>query len=165
MSVVPAIELCEQVEAITATAGYVYDHHQDEDDAEELCLLLASLRDAKQALAEVYAAVENYVLSMDTGKSFEVVGLGLVERKRKSSRKNWDNDGLLDHLVRYARENDADPVTILREASRPSWRVSTLRALGVQIDEWCEETWDGEALTLPTRDLEDRGESFRTDAA
>jgi hypothetical protein len=159
------MELCEQVEACTATAGYVYDHHQDEDDAEELCLLLASLRDAKQALAEVYDAVESYVLKMDTGKSFEVVGLGVVERKRSVSRKAWDNAGLREHVLRLCRENEWDALKVLDECARPSWRANPLRAIGVQLDEWCQEEWGSESIVLPTRNLDERGESFRTDAA
>lgn len=165
MTVVSAMELCEQAESCTATAGFIFDHHQDEDDAEELCFLLASLRDAKQALAEVYSAVEKYVLSMDTGRSFEVVGLGLVERKRGVSRKAWDNEGLWAHVVRYARDNDADALALLSECARPSWRVTPLRAIGVQLDEWCQEEYGSESIVLPTRDLAERGESFDRDVA
>lgn len=162
---VSALELCEQAEGCTATLGYVYDHHQDSDKADEVALLLASLRDVKQAVAEVYSAVEKHLLSMDTPKSFVVDGLGVVERKRGVSRKSWDNDGLRSWVIRYCNENGFDPLTVLDECARPSWRVQPLRALGVQIDEWCQEEFGTESIMLPARDLDERGESFRTDAA
>ena len=166
MSAVTALELCEQAEAVTATAGYIYDHVEYSEKADELCLLMASLRDARQAIDECYKAVERHVLNLDTPKSFEVVGLGLVERKRSVSRKAWDNDGLWNHVVRYARDNDADPVAVLSDCCRPSWRTTPLKAIGVQIDEWCEETWGAESVVLPTRPLDERGDSFiREDVA
>lgn len=160
--VVSALELCEHAESCTATAGFIFDHVEDSERADELCLLMAALRDTRQAIDECYRAVERHVLAMDTPKSFEVLGLGLVERKRGVSRKSWDNDGLWNHVIRYARDNDADVLALLSECARPSWRITPLRAIGVQVDEWCVEDWGAESLSIPSRDLEDRGRSFNT---
>lgn len=162
---VDAMYLCEQAEAVTATAGFIYDHAQDSDKADELCLLLAALRDAKQALAEVYSEVEKHLLSMDTPRSFEVVGLGLVERKRKAKRSAWDHAAVKHELLRYAATNEVNPVDVIWAAMNPTWRVTALKGFGLQPDEYCQEEWGGESVMLPARDLLDRGKSFGVDAA
>ena len=162
MSAVTALELCEQAEAIVGTCSFIFDHAQDSDKADEIALALAALRDAKQAVAEVYAAVERHLLSMDTPRSFEVVGLGLVERKRSVKRSEWDHDAVRHELVKYAATIDANPLDIVWSAMRPSWRVTDLRGFGITPDEYCHEVIGAESVVLPPRDFADRGQSVRT---
>lgn len=163
MSAVGALELCEQAESITGTCGFMFDHAEDSDKADEVALLLAALRDAKQAIDEVYKKVERHLLTMDTDRAFEVVGLGMVERKRGVKRSEWDHDAVRSALVRYARAGEFDPLDIIWSAMRPSWRVTDLRGFGLQTDEFCHEVYGAESVVLPPRDFAMRGQSVRVD--
>lgn len=165
MSAVTALELCEQAEAIVGTCSFIFDHSGDSDAADEVALALAALRDAKQAVAEAYSAVERHLLSIDTPKSFEVVGLGLVERKRGVKRSQWDHDAVRHELVKYASAQDVNPLDVIWEAMRPTWRTTALRGFGLSPDEYCAEEWGAETVVLPPRDFADRGQSVRTDDA
>ena len=160
-----ALDLCESVEQITQTCGFVYDHAEDSDDADHIAFLLAALRDAKQAVAEVYSAVERHLLALDTPRQFEVVGLGVIERKRSVKRTEWDHDGVRSAITRFARLNGHDPLDLIWSSMRPSWRVTDLRANGIQVDEYCREEIGAESIMLPPRAIEDRGVSQHGSAA
>lgn len=96
-------------------------------------------REARQALARIMPA-----------KQVEVDGLGVVERRRGSTRKAWDSDGLLEQLKRRAfAETEGDKAAALDvleaklRACVPftaslGWRAGALRAEGLDPDEWCE---------------------------
>lgn len=172
MTAVSALDLCSNVDEIVATASFVFDHAEDSDKADEVALLLAALRDAKQALAEVFDRVQNHLVACrpmfadpKTGelkpvREMTVVGLGVVEFKKSTTRKEWRNDDLRDHVVDLCSENEWDTLKVLAECSRPSWRVEPLRAIGVDPSDWCIETPGEVKPVIPTRNLEDRGHSI-----
>ena len=133
----------------------------------DIAHILAGVRDIKAQAGEVYAQVEQLLLSVMGEKRLEVEGLGVVESKRKTSRKEWDNDGLWRVIVARALDErrldeesgEYEPAheavaRVLGECARPSWRVTPLRARGVQIDEWCIEEEDGWGIQLPPRKVE-----------
>lgn len=176
---VSAMELCEQMEAVTATSGYVFDHVEDSDNFEHLCFLGQAVRDAKQALAEVEKRVHQQILATrpmtadpKTGelkpvKAVQVLGIaGEVEFPRSVTRKAWSNERLWSDIVRLCKEKEWDEVQVLGEVIGPgddvgpNWRIKPLRALGFDVADYCIETWGEETVQLPARALEDRGQSF-----
>lgn len=133
------------------------------DDPNQLAQILAGIRDIKRQVSAVYDDCERLLLSRMDEKKLEVPGLGLVEAKRRIKRTQWDNDSLTKHVVALALderlldeatgefEREADAVArVLGECARPSWRVTPLRARGLQIDEFCREEEDGWSVSLPS---------------
>lgn len=126
--------------------------------------LLAALRDMKQDLARVYEATEKHLLSLMGDKKMEVDGIGLVEVKRRTKRTQWRHDELWPVVVARALderlldeetgeyESAAEVVSrVLRDCMSPSWKVTGLRARGIQPDEFCTEEQEGYSVVLPSR--------------
>lgn len=130
----------------------------------ELELLAQSLIDvreqikiAKEQESELIQALADAM----PAKRYELAGVGTFERHKASTRKTWDNDSLSSALIRKIRtgevpkqvddetgevidEDDvAQTARIFTECARPSWRLTPLRALGVDPDEYSEVTYDG----------------------
>jgi hypothetical protein len=139
--------------------SFVAEHAEDNENPPALVELLCDLRDVKQAAAEAYGAVEGFLLAMDLPRQWETP-VGVVEVKRATKRTKWDSEGLWRHLAHHvAPAHDTDPLAVLAECARPSWRVTGLRAFGVNPDEWCEEEPGAQSLVLPPRDLAERGKA------
>lgn len=170
-AVIPPIELAETVDQIVWTCSFVMEHAEDGDAADEVALLLAALRDAKQAVAECFDKVESYltacrptVVNTKTGeikpvREMLVVGLGTVEFKSSTRRTDWRNDDLWRDVVKHAKDNDGDPIALLSECARPSWRVGPLRAIGLNPADYCVEELEAVKPVLPPRDISERGRS------
>jgi len=94
-----------------------------------------------------------------------VEGVGTVERKAKTTRRNWDSDELLRKIISGAildeqtGELPSSPMVaadlILQElrAVMPitgslGWRVTALRERGIDPDEWCEQDRDGYTVSF-----------------
>lgn len=165
---VSALDLCDAADQIFATCDYIVRHCQDSDDPQDVALLLAALRDQRQAIAETYATVEEYLVTCrpvaadrngeaKPVKEIVVPGVGVVEFKRKTSRTGWRSDDLRAEIVRTCASRGVDVLDVLAECSSPSWKVTGLRALGIEPGDWCVEVDDGTQVVLPPRDIEMRG--------
>lgn len=126
--------------------------------------LLCYLRDLRADLAVFAKRVENDLLADAGERRWVVDGLGEVEVKKRTKRSRWHSDDLTRVVVaRALDERILDDVTgeyeaaheavarVLSECSRPAWRVMPLRARGIQVDEFCEESDDGWGISLPPR--------------
>lgn len=134
----------------------VDEHVNDGDQPEPLAHLLNLLARLKRTTAEVYQATERAYLACAGDKKLEVPGLGLVECHKRTKRTNWLHEDLWKDITLKALEADEDPVEALWSASRPTWRVSALKALGLDPDEYCQTEADGWSVQLPSQDLEER---------
>lgn len=134
-------------------------------DLEEVVLALrdvhavmAQLRDARGALAELGA-------SLMPQQQMTVAGLP-IERTGGWNRKEWQHEDLLAHVVRWAKEEQAEHarnndgevresegqavVRILREvASLSYWKVGTTRDRGLDVDEFCRREAARPGIKLP----------------
>ena len=123
------------------------------------CLLI--LRQTKADLAAVERVCEAYLAAAMPEKLVEVQHVGTLERMRGASRRQWDGAGIVQRLMVLA---GVDPETgeiydyfgrgdygdygdrIVRlltecaglELPSHSWRVSELRRLDINPDEFCE---------------------------
>lgn len=141
---------------VLLTLGHAELHANDSDEPSELALLLADVAKVKRTAAELYHAVETAYISCAGEKRLEVQGLGLVEVKSKKKRTDWRHEELWKDVCLVAQRADRDPVEVLWHAARPSWRVTALRELGLDPDEYAHVVEDGWSVQLPTQDLEDR---------
>ncbi len=82
------------------------------------------------------------------GDRVEVAGL-VAEIHRSKTRRGWDNDALKSKwLTTYvdASEGDMDlldPAALLEafmRVARPSWKVTGLRDVGIDVSDFCDET-------------------------
>ena len=134
------------------------------DQPADLARALAYLRDLKQDAATIYTDVEARYLDHleEHGQRVEVPGLGLVETHRRTKRTGWDHDALVVDVLQATADEagvtevaELDPwqaVAALQLAiSFGAGKVTRLRALGLQPDEYCKETPDGWTVQLPPR--------------
>ena len=122
---------------------------------DDLAVGLAQLRTLLADLRILANAVEDDVVALlGDDRAADVAGLGRIERKRGTDRRAWDWDLLLPRLIRLALDPDdtgeigtaADVVQEMRAllvdviGLTPSRgpRVTPLRAMGLDPDEWCE---------------------------
>lgn len=135
---------------------------------ENLGQLLADFRDHKQDVARAYDEVEQLFLVAAGEKKLEVPGVGVVEVKSSVRRTRWDHDEAFRTVIaRLADEPglfyDEDGVRLppavmaanvvarLRDVLSPSWKVTGLRELGIDPDEYCETDEKHWSVKLPPR--------------
>lgn len=134
------------------------------DDRDELVRLLVYIRDLRADLAMVAKDAERELLARAGERRWVVEGTGEVAVRKATKRSHWDNDGLTRCLVALALDErivdvetgEYEPAweavaRVLSECSRPSWRVTPLRARGLAVDEFCSETDQGWSVELPPR--------------
>lgn len=129
-------------------------HAIDLGDVEELARLHLSLTESKRRLGVIASAVEQALFDVMPDKRLELPGLPVMEKRSSKTRKDWQSAGLLDRLCDLAT---VDPATgevlpvdrgyvdrlqaLLLDCapftSSMGWRVSALRSLGFDVDEWC----------------------------
>lgn len=127
----------------------------DEGDVETLAQVHLDLAELKHRVTLAARAVEERLADVMPDKRLELPGLPVMERKKGTDRKKWQSGDLLDELLRHAAfdaETGAviDDELILRQRIHETltacvpftgslgWRVTALRDLGLDPDEWCE---------------------------
>ena len=151
--------------------GHVAEAEYDEtihgtaaETAEVLAIILTALRDARADLATLAKKVEQHLLVLSGEKRFVVAGLGEIDIHRVVKRTRWENEALTRVVVALALdERRLDEQTgeyepaheavarVLSECARPSWRVTPLRARGIDESEFCQVDYDGFTVQLPPR--------------
>lgn len=136
-------------------------------DLDALALLLVRIRFCKYLLGMAEQEVEDELVKVMPGKTYEVNSLGMIEMHTGASRKGWDKEALTDALVHSIASQqpnlmDADTgevvnlldfvrdlVTMTTDAATPSWKVTGLRKYGIDPDQYCETTWGRKTITTP----------------
>lgn len=126
------------------------------DDLHEIEALdaLSEVRQARVALAQIEASLERRAAKVMTGNLIEWPG-GVAERRFGKDRKAWQHDELIrevtSHIAREAAVDKTsgelddmlaaliqDAVAVFAATHRPEWRVTALKQLGIDPDEFCE---------------------------
>lgn len=139
---------------------------------DQLVHLLIAIRDVRADLASFAADVTKDLLAYADEKRFVVPGVGEVEIKKSTKRTGWDSESLTRRLVALALdERIVDESTgeyepaweavarVLMDCARPTWRVTPLRARGIDESEYCVVTPDGWDVRLPPRRSDDAAPS------
>lgn len=136
------------------------------DVASNVAAILIAAQDECARWRKAAQDIEQHlVLLMDSmeDKQLLIDGLGLFQRTRSQSRRAWDHDSLWRDIVRKAlAERRLDTATgevqteidsvlaAIRKAVSPSWKLTGLRDLGLDPDEYSEGSWsDGVKVTRP----------------
>lgn len=136
----------------------------EEGNRDELVRLLVELRDLRAVLATVAKDIEADLMPLATEKRWVVEGLGEVQVRRANKRTEWDSESLTRVLVaRALDERILDESTgefeasheavarVISECSRPSWRLTPLRARGIDETEFCHVEQGAWSIELPPR--------------
>lgn len=131
--------------AIEAEAERLADHPEATVQAlARVDAMLADLRYVRDRLHQITAVA----LKEQGIRRLTVEGVASVEAKVDTRRTDWDNETLLDLVlaalpVRYVdietgeMLEPADMRALLAPYFRPDWRLTALRNLGIDPDEWC----------------------------
>lgn len=160
---------------VQSLAEFAREMELEYADAEALppesqAIVLCAIRDCRTDLANLFAAVERDLISNAGEKRFIVEGVGEVEIKRGMKRTGWRHDELVPAVVaRIVDEPETlcdtetgelhPPAVIghnvanrLRECvSFGAGKVTGLRPLGLQSDEFCHEEPKAWSVKLPPR--------------
>lgn len=153
----------------TTMLGSIVDEYESTKESfgrDDLVRLLCDLRELRAGLAGFAKDVERDLLARADEKKWITPGLGEVQVRRSTKRTEWDSESLTRVVVARALderildessgeyESGAEAVArVLSECARPSWRVTPLRAHGIQIDEFCHEEDQGWSVQLPPRTI------------
>jgi sugar diacid utilization regulator len=134
----------------------------DTATADELVRALVRIREWRAEFAALAADLERKLTEKVGRGSFVVEGVGEVKVATDTKRRAWDNEGLTRVVVaRALDERIVDESTgeyeaahaavarVMSECARPSWRVTPLRARGIDETEFCEVEFGALTVRLP----------------
>ena len=125
-------------------------------EVDDLARGLAAIKILMSDLRMLADATEANVAELMPSKRHEIEGLGTLERRKGTDRKAWEWESLWPLLVRLTLDPDGTgelpdlPTTVasltsltqevigLTPSKQP--RVTALRAMGVDPDDWCDAT-------------------------
>lgn len=113
----------------------------DDGDVEELADLHIKLSEAKRHLNEIARFVEEGLAEVMPDEIVELPGMPPLQRRFGASRKNWDSDSLFNTIRRDSEDWDdfADKIrAAVPFTGSLGWRVTELKKLGIDPDEYCE---------------------------
>lgn len=145
--------------------GEVMTEYEAADlDRDDLVHWLAYLRDLKAELATFFGIVERDLMAQAGERRWVTPGIGEVTVRKATKRTEWDSEALTRVIVARALdervldestgefEASHDAVArVLSECARPSWRLTPLRARGIDPSEFCSERDGGYSVELPPR--------------
>jgi hypothetical protein len=123
--------------------------------AVEWCDLLGQIRRDRQVLAQIESLIEREAARAMRAAGSDLLEWegGTAERRGGKDRKEWDHDAVMTAVTRAIipplavdqnGEIDEDLAGLLHQAvaayaatNRPTWRVTALKPLGVDPDQFC----------------------------
>lgn len=136
----------------------------DETNPENVAVCLVEAQAVVRLARRVEDEIEKHYLSLcttNTDRRREVPGVGLVEVKKATKYRAWQNAELMKVVValalderrldeatgEYERESDA-VARVIAECARPDWRLTPLRARHIDVSEYCEVVEDGYSVRI-----------------
>ncbi len=131
--------------------------------ARRLANLRARRRELDLEIEDAEVALVRAMRAHDDVWEVELPELGIVKRHSGTKRTEWRHDELWDELGRFIRsgakrlmdedtgqiESPADTaLRIVREAARPSWRITALKGFGIDPDEFCSVSYGRQTIEL-----------------
>lgn len=174
-----AVTAVEDATKVLDAASVEFDSTTVQEAADDL----GRLSEAITTLRQLQASLERWVAQCFRAEGWkvnepvEVPGVGMVEVRRSTTRRAWQHEQLRTAwLNAYLEQNGGeapDPFTVveafLKVASINGWKVTGLRSLGLEANDYCDtepgaptvkvqratldeqEPGGGEVVALPTR--------------
>ncbi len=126
-------------------------------DTERGLVCFALLEEVNRRLASSRTSLCSRLAEQMPSKRITVTGAGTFERHRRNDRKKWDTDDLLRAVLDTRLPSHGDPNTYIEETQLQKvlhvWnlgapRTTSLKARGLDPDEWCETTPGGWAIEV-----------------
>lgn len=142
------VESCDVLIPDTADAN--------QEDHVALTYILKVIADMQKSLAHAYQYVEDRLVAAAPEKEFLIEGIGNITIRTGVKRQKWDHEALWTDVTRALLESVDGPdefVRGLRDAVTASWKVTGLRPLGIDPDEYCEVAWGRKTVQFPKEAL------------
>jgi hypothetical protein len=111
----------------------------------------------KRDMATVDRRLEDLQWKAMPAKKLEVPGVGQVERFSGKEWKQWDADALVGEIVESVSKGDGtaaviamDAITKLMELGRVEWRVTAIKAMGLEPTNFAEQTEKRPTVRMPS---------------
>lgn len=130
------------------------ERHQG--DTETLAYMLATLREIRAGWSLAEMEVEAKLADAMGGNVMVIPGVGVLERRKSKSRKNWDHTAVASWLAARVADKPFSQTTgekldtnelcdevareILECAGVSYWKVSALKQRDCDAGKYCEET-------------------------
>lgn len=124
------------------------------DDLDKVALLYAQAKERTDAWRKATGEIEKHLHAVMEGhgvKRHELAGIGMVEASRRTKRTGWRHDDLLGDIARKVADNrrlldsgELEPAEwvmarlVTKCLSLSGGKVTGLREVGLQVDEYCE---------------------------
>lgn len=117
---------------------------------EETAEVLKALVEARKVLQSVESGMERWIAQVWRNENLygdiAVEGIGVVSVHRGKSRKAWDHEGIAGHVIdAHLTGGSGEMPTpwevknwLLDAAGIAYWRVTSLKELGIDVDEFCD---------------------------
>lgn len=152
--------------------AHLWHHNPEGVDLHTLVTIACAIRDARADLDVIAKTITRDITAQMGEREITLDGIGVITCRRATTRRKWDHDELWRRVTSLAVEQpgvlcDEDgeilpPAVIaqqvaqvLRECATPSWKVTGLRAIGIDPGEWCEESPGDWSVQLPARKTND----------
>ena len=107
-------------------------------DVEELAATHLFLANARRELGDLCRQVEDRLVEVMPDDKLELPGLPVMERRHGYVRKHWDSEAIFNRLIAIGSLDDIKACLPLTGSL--GWRVSGLRAVDIDPDEFCERS-------------------------
>ena len=139
-----------------------FEDMEDEEIAEHMSRINQVYRQTKDLWSDAQTAMVDKVEWTD--KPIETT-FSQVEIKSGAPRKSWDHEGLTEELIRRIQAKSIDIDTgerlqssedmmreLISHAGVSYWRVTGLKALDVDVDEYCEKGVSKKSVVIHRKD-------------
>lgn len=144
------------------------DFDPEADSLENLAVFLYQLDLLTANVKMLRSRVEQTVAKR--AKTKLIIGNHITaEIRGGKKRTQWDNDLLYSHVVSRALDErkideetgeyepaDQAVARVLKECARPSWRVTPLRARGIDPDQFCTAEWAPSSVIVRSNEKKDQ---------
>lgn len=136
-------------------------------DVDGMTQLLVAIRRAQAQLRWAEEQLEDELVKVMPAKDVDVPGVGQISLRTGTTRKQWDNDAIVDVLVARIGDNPhvlcepdtgemlpphevaALAIRAFLEVARPSWRTTQLRSYRIDPDEYCALSYGRKTIQTP----------------
>lgn len=133
----------------------------DEYSLETLVKLLIQGREMVRIMRDIAGRIEQATVRAMPHRKMVIDGIGTVEKTTETARKEWDHPLVAGQVLRSATDSWAKEtgeivdqelagkvLDAFMAAARMEWRVTALKDLGINPDNYCETTYGSQKIRV-----------------